>query len=58
MSVCPGCGRCRECGHPAPAPAYPYWSQPYPIQIPQPIWINPYPTVTQPYVTITNTSGL
>lgn len=30
-NVCPSCGRCRDCGHPAPAPYYPpqpnfgYW---------------------------------
>lgn len=33
MSVCPGCGRCRHCGHPAPAIARPY---PYPYPDPYP----------------------
>jgi hypothetical protein len=32
MSVCPGCGRCRQCGQPAPIYPRPYV---YPAQ---PIW--------------------
>lgn len=47
MSVCPGCGRCRQCGSPAPMPVtYPWYGQwpvtpmvPYPQQ---PIWVAPY----------------
>jgi len=48
MSVCPGCGRCSECGgyppaRPQPTP-YP-WFGPWP-QVPtsQPIWISPWTT--------------
>jgi len=36
LGACPGCGRCRTCGQPAPAPA---WTGP--------IWVAPtYPTYT------------
>jgi hypothetical protein len=56
MSICPGCGRCRECGQPAPPPViYPqptpywYWDG----------WRAVYPTRFQPTagstITITNT---
>ena len=29
-NVCPGCGRCKECGHPYPQPSVPFWPQPQP----------------------------
>lgn len=33
--ICPGCGRCRECGQPAPQPVVPY-PVPFPVPFPQP----------------------
>ena len=42
-NVCPGCGRCRQCGQPTPGlPSWPY---------PGPTWIY------QPYYTVTCTTG-
>lgn len=36
MSVCPGCGRCRECGHRAASP------YPYPYTTPARPWLQPW----------------
>lgn len=51
MSVCPGCGRCRQCGQ-RTAPVYPWYGpcqpyvppwQPTAPQPLQPIWVQPNP---------------
>jgi hypothetical protein len=59
MSVCPGCGRCRECGQrTAPAPIYPqptpywYWDGWRTAPYPYPTWFQP---TAAPTITITNT---
>ena len=47
MNFCPGCGRCRECGQPAPQPpVWPrsvVWPQPVvTVPWPLPCWSSPY----------------
>lgn len=47
--VCPGCGRCRQCGRPYPAPVWipaPFWSPPAPAYSGDSITIAPDPNVT------------
>ena len=45
MGVCPGCGRCRECGRRStPYQTYPYV---YPYGYP---YVSPWPNYPQPYV--------
>lgn len=66
MGVCPGCGRCRECGQPAPVsvPVYPTWPHApiYPSPTTSPPWSPPYyvgdPTPGSPgTITITCSTG-
>jgi hypothetical protein len=44
-NVCPGCGRCKECGQPVPAlaPVYPWPVYPWPYTLTPygPVWISP-----------------
>lgn len=68
MSICPGCGRCRQCGQPAPAQPYP-WFGPYitHVEVNQPIWTQPTqfgapnttgtPLPQQPYTTFCQNTG-
>lgn len=68
MSICPGCGRCRECGQrTAPAPVYPWFGPwPYSPTVPQPPfypWVAPSttgaPFPSSPYtITVTNGTAL
>jgi len=44
-NICPGCGRCRDCGQPSPATPEPVYPGPYPL-IPAPFWV--YPPLPQP----------
>jgi hypothetical protein len=57
--ICPGCGRCRECGQPAPLPVIPYPVPQPTIPYPQP-WrepVSPLPERWQP-ITITCSTAL